>query len=356
MVRDRRTRHTAGAGSPLQSETFMTMNRTRRSLCRRAPLAAAFLAAASLSMAGPTLAQSYPDRPIRIVVPFAAGGGSDVVARAIAQKLTEKLGQSVAVENCTGAGGSLGAAQVARAPADGYTLLLGSSSEIALYPQVAANVPYDSHSDFIPIALLATVPLVLTVAENLPVKTVQELLAYARQNPGKLTYGSAGPGSTTHMAMVLFNSMTGTSMTHVPYRGSPPVITDLLAGNLQLAIATLAAVAPHAGGGKLRLLAVSTVRRATALPDLPTIQESGVPGYATGLWTGLLAPANTAPHIVARLNAAVADALASSDFKEMLARQGAELAGSTPDQFAEEIRRELAVWRDVVKKTGIRID
>src|SRR5262249_26895517 len=162
----------------------------------------------------------------------------------IAQKLSEKLGQSVAVENRTGAGGSLGATVVARAPADGYTLLLGSSSEIALYPNVAANVPYDSQRDFIPIGLIATVPLVFTVTDSLPVKTIGELLAYARQNPGKLNYGSAGPGSTTHMAMVLFNTMTNTTMTHVPYRGSPPVITDLLAGNLQVAIATMAAVVP----------------------------------------------------------------------------------------------------------------
>ena len=308
------------------------------------------------SLAGPAVAQTYPDRPIRIIVPFAAGGGSDVVGRAIAQKLTEKLGQSVAVENRTGAGGSLGATVVARAPADGYTLLLGSSSEIALYPNVAANVPYDSQRDFIPIALLATVPLVLTVTESFPVKSVQELLAYARANPGKLNYGSAGPGSTTHMAMVLFNTMTNTTMTHVPYRGSTPVITDLLAGNLQVAIATMAAVTPHAGGGKLRFIAVSTAKRATTLPDLPTIAESGVPGYAVGLWTGLLAPANTPPAIVAKLNAAVAESLASPDLKDMLARQGAEQSGSTPEQFAEEIKRETAVWRDVVQKTGIRID
>jgi tripartite-type tricarboxylate transporter receptor subunit TctC len=309
-----------------------------------------------LGLSNPAVAQNYPDRPVRIVVPFAAGGGSDVVGRAIAQKLSEKLGQSFVVENRTGAGGSLGATQVARAPADGYTLLLGSNSEIAQYPNVAANVPYDPQRDFAPIAMLATVPLALAVAETLPVKTVQELLDHARQNPGKLNYGSAGPGSTTHLAMALLTSMTGTTMMHVPYRGSAPVVTDLLAGNLQLAIPTMPAVLPHAGGGKLRILAVSTAKRAAALPNVPTIQESGVPGYATGLWTGLLAPANTPPQIVARLNAAAVEALASPDVRETLARQGAEPAGGTPEQFAEEIRRELAVWRDVAKRTGIRID
>jgi tripartite-type tricarboxylate transporter receptor subunit TctC len=316
-------------------------------------LIAALCLASASSVA---VAQTYPDRPVRIIVPFAAGGGSDVVGRAIAQKLSEKLGQSFVVENRTGAGGSLGATQVARAPADGYTLLLGSNSEIAQYPNVAANVPYDPQRDFAPIAMLATIPLALAVAESLPVKTVQELLDHARQNPGKLNFGSAGPGSTTHLAMALLTSMTGTTMTHVPYRGSAPVVTDLLAGNLQLAIPTMPAVLPHIGGGKLRILAVSTAKRATALPNVPTIQESGVPGYATGLWTGLLAPANTPAQIVAQLNAAVTEALASSDVRETLARQGAEPAGGTPEQFAEEIRRELAVWRDVVKKTGIRID
>jgi tripartite-type tricarboxylate transporter receptor subunit TctC len=313
------------------------------------------LASASLSTTS-LLAQNYPDRPIRIVVPFAAGGGSDVVGRAIAQKLADKLGQSVVVENRTGAGGSLGAAQVARAQADGYTLLLASSSEIAQYPNVVTNVPYDPIRDFMPIALLATVPLVLTVSELLPVDTVQELLDHARRNPGKLNYGSAGPGSTTHLAMALFTSMTGTTMTHVPYRGSAPVVTDLLAGSLHLAIPTMAAVLPHAAGGKLKLLAVSTSKRAAALPNLPTIAESGVPGYATGLWTGLMAPANTPASIVAQLNAAVSEALASSDLGDTLARQGAEQAGGTPEQFAQEIKREMAVWREVVKQTGIRID
>jgi tripartite-type tricarboxylate transporter receptor subunit TctC len=316
----------------------------------------AVLCFAATSLAGPACAQTYPDRPVRIVVPFAAGGGSDVVARAIATKLADKLGQSFVVENRTGAGGSLGANQVARATPDGYTLLLGSSSEIAQYPNVASNVPYDSVRDFTPIALIATVPLVLTVTESLPVKNVQALLAHARQNPGKLNYGSAGPGSTTHLAVALFNSMTNTQMTHVPYRGSAPVVTDLIAGNLQLAIPTMSAVLPHANGGKIRLLAVSTAKRASALPDVPTIQESGVPGYATGLWTGLLAPSGTPPAVVSRLSAAVAEALAAPDMKGMLAGQGAEQTAGSPEEFAAEIKRELAVWKDVAQKTSIRID
>ncbi len=302
------------------------------------------------------IAQTYPDRPVRIIVPFAAGGGSDVVGRAIALKLSDKLGQSFVVENRTGAGGSLGATQAARATPDGYTLLLGSSSEIAQYPNVASNVAYDSVRDFVPIALIATVPLVLTVTDGLPAKTTQELIAHAKANPGKLNFGSAGPGSTTHLAVALFNNMTGTQMTHVPYRGSAPVVTDLIAGNLQMAIPTMSAVLPHAKGGKVRLLAVSTAKRASALPDVPTIQESGVPGYATGLWTGLLAPTGTPKAIVDRLSAAVAEALAAPDLKGLLASQGAEQSGGTPAQFADEIKRELAVWKEVAQKTGIRID
>jgi tripartite-type tricarboxylate transporter receptor subunit TctC len=317
-----------------------------------------FVIAAALATILPAsaTAQTYPDRPVRIVVPFAAGGGSDVVGRAIAQKLTDKLGQSFVVENRTGAGGSLGAAQVARATPDGYTLLLGSSSEIAQYPNVASNVAYDSVRDFVPIALIATVPFVLAVTDSLPVKTLQDVLNSARQNPGKLNYGSAGPGSGTHLAMALLNSMTDTQMTHVPYRGSAPVVTDLIAGNLHLAISTMSAVLPHAGGGKIRLLAVSTAKRASTKPDLPTIQESGVPGYATGLWTGLLAPAGTPPVVVDRLSAAVAEALTAPDMRGILAGQGAEQTAGTPAQFADEIKRELAVWKEVAQKTGIRID
>jgi tripartite-type tricarboxylate transporter receptor subunit TctC len=315
------------------------------------------LAALCLATAGcPAVAQTYPDHPIRLIVPFAAGGASDVVARAIAPKLTDKLGQSVVVENRTGAAGTLGVTQVVRSPADGYTLLLGSSSEIAQYPNVATNPPYDSLRDFTPIALIATVPLVLTVVESLPVKSVPELLAYARQNPGKLNYGSAGVGSSTHLAVLLLTSMTGTSMTHVPYRGSAPVVADLLAGNLQLAIPTMSAVLPHAGGGKLRLIAVSTTKRAAALPELPTISESGVAGYNTGLWTGLMGPANLPPAIVAKLHAAVAEALAAPDMKEILVRVGAEQTGGNPEQFADEIKRDMTVWRELVKQTGIRID
>ena len=301
-------------------------------------------------------AQTYPDRTVRIIVPFAAGGGSDIVGRAIAQKLQEKLGQRFIVENRTGAGGSIGANQVAKAAPDGYTLLFGSSSEIAQYPAVKTDVPYDSIKDFTPIAAVATVPLALTVKQSLPVTSVLELIDYAKQNPGKLNYGSAGPGSSTHLAVALLTSMTGTDMTHVPYKGSAPVITDLLAGTLDLSISTMPAVLPHISGGKIKVLAVSTGQRAKAMPDVVTIAEGGVNGYATGLWTGLLAPAGTPPQIITRLNAAVNEALATEDLKALLAKQGAEPTGGTPEQFAGEIKGELTLWTDVVKKTGIKVE
>ncbi len=322
----------------------------------RALCSAVCVSAIGLLTATAAFAQAYPDRPVRVIIPFAAGGGSDAVGRAIAQKLQDKFGQSFVVENRTGAGGSIGALQVARAAPDGYTLLLGSSSEIAQYPNVKADIPYNPEKDFAPIAMVATVPLALAVKEALPAKTVAELLDYARKNPGKLNYGSAGPGSTTHLAVALFASMTGIDMTHVPYKGSAPVITDLLAGTLDMSISTMPAVLPHANGDKIRILAVSTANRASAMPNVPTIQESGVKGYATGLWTGLLAPAGTPPQIIDTLHAAVAEALKTADLQAALAKQGAEVSGSTPQQFAEEIKRETAVWKDVVQKTGIKID
>lgn len=321
-------------------------------LSGRVSLAACLALAFVPSVSG----QTYPDRPVRIVVPFAAGGGSDVSGRAIALKLTERLGQSFVVENRTGAAGSIGAAQVARATPDGYTLLLGSSSEIAQYPNVTASAPYDPVRDFVPIALIATVPMVMVVTESLPVKSIRELIDYAHANPGKLNFGSGGPGSTSHLAMALFNSKTNTQMTHVPYRGSTPVVSELIAGNLHLAMSSMSAVMPHAQGGRIRLLAVSTPKRSAMMPDLPTLEESGVTGYATGMWTGLMAPVGTPPSVVDRLARAVSESLAAPDMKGLLAGQGAEQSSGTPAEFAEEIRRELALWKEIAQKAGIRID
>ncbi|WP_046869174.1 Bug family tripartite tricarboxylate transporter substrate binding protein [Microvirga massiliensis] len=314
------------------------------------------LGGVGVAVTGSAQADAYPSRTIKIVVPFAAGGGSDVIARIVAQELTDKLGQSIIVENRPGAGGTFGAGQVAHSEPDGYTLLLGSSSELAQYPAISASVSYNPETDFAPVALLATVPLVLTANPELPIKSLSDLLDYAKREPGKLNYGSAGPGSATHLGMAMLNAMTSTQMTHVPYRGSAPVVTDLLAGHLQVAMPPLSTVLPYAEGEKLRLVAVSTARRSPSLPSVPTLKESGLADYEIGLWTGLLAPAGTPPAVIERLNGALTEAMAAPDVREAMVKQGAEITLSPPDVFAAAIKRELALWRNVAGQAGIRID
>jgi tripartite-type tricarboxylate transporter receptor subunit TctC len=320
-------------------------------------LAAAALAA-SFAAATPALAQapasSYPTKTVRVIVPFAAGGGSDAVARILSQKLSEKLGQQFVVENRTGAGGSIGADAVAKAAPDGYTLLLGSSSEVALYPSLQPKSPYDPTKDFTAIALVAVSPLVFVANDTLPAKSIRELVQAAKANPGKITYGSAGNGSTTHLAVELFASMAGIQLLHVPYKGSAPVITDLLNGNLSFALSTMPPALPHAKSGKLKMLAVTTARRAPALPDVPTVQEAGVAGYTAVLWTALLGPAGLPPEIVDRLARESAAALALPDVKEALAKQGAEPSPSSPAELAALIRTDLATWQRLVRDAGIK--
>jgi tripartite-type tricarboxylate transporter receptor subunit TctC len=318
--------------------------------------ALAWAAAVALVAAAPSaaLAQAYPTKPVRVIVPFAPGGGSDAVGRVLAQKLGERLGQQFVVENRTGAGGSIGAAAVAKAAADGYTLLLGSISEVALFPAVNPGAPYDPLKDFAPIGLTGVVPFVLVASDTVPARTVQELVQLAKAEPGKLAYGSAGNGSTTHLAVELFASIAGVKFTHVPYKGSAPVMTDLLNGTLQFALSTMPAALPHAKNPKVRMLAVTTATRATAMPEVPTMQEAGVKGYATALWTGLLAPAGTPPSVVEVLARETAAAVADAEVRAALMRQGAEPSSSTPAQFAAQIRSDLETWRAVVKEAGIK--
>ncbi len=321
-------------------------------------VAALVLTMLGLGAASSVLAQAYPSRPIKLIVPFASGGGSDAVGRVVAQALSERLGQSVVVENRTGAGGSIGADAVAKSAPDGYTLLLGSTSEIVHYPNVSPNtVPYDPIKAFAPIALIGSVPMALAINEGIPANSVQELIRFAKANPGKISFGSGGTGTTTHLAVELFAATAGIKMTHIPYKGSGAVIPDLLNGNIQLVMALLPAVMPFSSGNsKIRLLAVSTARRAAALPKLPTMQESGVKEYDTTLWTGMLAPAGTPREIVTKLNAELLVVLAKSEVKEALARQGAEPSPSTPEQFAEKIRAELQVWGTLIKQAGIKVE
>ncbi|MGZ8211637.1 MAG: Bug family tripartite tricarboxylate transporter substrate binding protein [Burkholderiales bacterium] len=299
-------------------------------------------------------AQPYPSKPIRMMVPFPAGGGSDTMGRAIGQKLGERLGQSVVIENRPGAGGSIGADMVAKSAPDGYTILLGSTSELVQYPNVNPKIPYNPLRDFAPIALVGTVPLVLVVHPSLPVRSVKELVALTKAQPGEVNFGSAGNGSTTHLAVELFILMTGARMTHVPYKGSPQAVTDLVAGNVQLGIPTMPAALAFIKAGRVRALGVSSGKRTPVLPDVPTLQEAGVRGYETDLWTGILAPAGTPQPVLSRLHAEIVHAIGQSDVKEALARQGAVPASSTPQEFSAYMKAELSKWARVVKEANVK--
>ena len=250
----------------------------------------------------PATAQTYPAKPVRMMVPFPAGGGSDTMGRIVGNKLSERLGQQIVVENRPGAAGSIGADIVARAPADGYTLLLGSTSELVQYPNVNPKIPYDPVRDFAPITLVGTIPLVLVVHPSLPVRNVKDLVALAKGRPGEINFGSAGQGATTHLAVELFILLSKVKLTHVPYKGSPQAVADLVAGNVQLGIPTMPAALPFIKSGRVKVLAVSTAKRAANLPDVPTLAEAGVKGYEATLWTGILAPTGTPPPITDRLN------------------------------------------------------
>lgn len=301
-------------------------------------------------------AQAYPSKPIRMIVPFPAGGGSDTMGRIVGQKLAERLGQQIIVENRTGASGSIGADLAAKAPPDGYTILLGSTSELTQYPNVNTKIAYDPVRDFAPVTLVGTVPLVLVVHPSLPVRNVKDLVALAKSRPGQINFSSAGNGSTTHLAVELFILITGAKMTHVPYKGSPPAVADLVAGNVQLGMPTMPAALGFIKSGRLKALGVSTARRTLVLPDVPTLQEAGVKNYDNGLWTGVLAPAGTPKDIVARLHGEIAKVLELPDVQAALAKQGAQAQASTPEHFGAYIKGELAQWAKVVKAAGVRLE
>ena len=312
--------------------------------------------AALIALAGPAQAQTYPTKPIRLIVPFPPGGGSDTMGRIIGQKLGERLGQQVVVDNRPGAGGSIGADVAAKAPPDGHILLLGSASEIAQYPNVNPKLPYNPQRDFEPITLVGNVPLLLVVHPSLPVRTVREVIALARSSPGKLNFSSAGNGSTTHLAVELMRLETGIKLSHVPYKGSVPAVTDLVAGNVQLGMPTMPAALPFVRSGRLRAIAISTAKRSPTLADVPTVREGGVKDYDAVLWTGVLAPAATPQPIITRLHGELAQIVRLEDVKEALAKQGAEPVVTTPEQFSAYIRAEFSKWGKVVKAANVQLD
>ncbi len=302
-------------------------------------------------------AQTYPTKTIRLVVPYPAGGPLDIMARAIGQKLTEAWHQPVVVDNRAGAGGNIGADLVAKSPADGYTLLMGAVATHAINPSLYSKMPYDPVKDFAPVALVAQVPNILVVNPAVPAKTVRELIDLARAKPGYLNFASGSTGSTGHLAGELFNTMAGVKMVHIPYKGAAPATADLLAGQVQLMFDNLASALPNVKAGKLRALAVTTLTRSPAMPDLPTIAESGLPGFDLTTWFGLMVPAGTPPEIVAKLNAEVVRALNATDMRERLEKMGAEPpANNTPEHFAAFIRVEAAKYAKVVKESGAKVD
>jgi tripartite-type tricarboxylate transporter receptor subunit TctC len=319
-------------------------------------LSALFAAAAIAIAPAAAKAQDYPTKPVRIVVPFPAGGATDLFARAAAQKMTEAWGQSVVVDNRPGAGGNIGSELVAKAAPDGYTLEMGTVGTHAINASLYAKMPYDHVKDFAPIILVAGVPNVLVVHPSVPANSVQELIAYLKANPGKVNFASSGSGTSIHLSGELFKVMAGVQMTHIPYKGSAPALQDLLGGQVQLMFDNLPPSLPQIKAGKLRALGVTSTARAPALPEVPTIAESGLPGFDASSWFGLLAPAGTPPAIVAKINAEIAKWLATPEAKEKLLAAGANAAGGTPEDFARHIAAEPAKWAKVVKESGAKVD
>jgi tripartite-type tricarboxylate transporter receptor subunit TctC len=298
-------------------------------------------------------AQTYPNKPIRLIVPFPPGGVADLIARPLAEKMASSLGQPVVVDNRAGATGTVGAAAVANAPADGYTLLLGTTNEIAMSPTLYKTLPYDPTKAFAPIAPVAEFPNVLVVGPSVKANSLKELIALAKVSPGKLTFASSGAGSTNHLTAELFESIAGVKVTHVPYKGGGPALNDLLGGHVDAMFATLPSAVAHIKGGKLKALAVTGERRSRALPDVPTASEAGAPGLVVTTWNGVLAPAGTPPAIVERLHKEVAAAANLADVKERYATAGAETMTLTPDQFRKTIQEDYARWAKVIKQAGI---
>ncbi|WP_375457745.1 Bug family tripartite tricarboxylate transporter substrate binding protein [uncultured Enterovirga sp.] len=325
-----------------------------RSALARAALSVAALGVACLPFATIAAAQAWPNRPVKMIVGFAAGGSTDVTARLIAQALSERLGQQVVVENRGGAGGNIGADAVAKVEPDGYTLLLTTSTTHATNPSLYKSLPFNVQRDFAPITLTAFIPNLLVVNPAVPAATVEELIAYAKANPDKLTYGSAGNGSSQHLSAELFKSLAGVRMTHAPYRGGAPAVTDLLSGQIQVLFAPLVEVLQFVEDGKLKALGITTAKRSPLLPSAPAIGER-LPGYEVALWNGLLAPARTPPAIIERLNKEVVAALRSEDLKAKLAQQGSEPVGNTPDEFRAFIEAELVKWAKLVQISGAQM-
>ncbi len=299
-------------------------------------------------------AQNFPVKPVRFIAPFPPGGNTDLLARLIAQKLSEAWGQQVIVENRGGAGGTIGVELAAKAPPDGYTIVMGHVGTFAANPTLYPKLPYDAIKDFAPITLLAVVPNGMVVHPSFPARNARELLAFARAKPKQILYGSGGSGSATHLAVVYLELAANVEFTHIPYKGAGPNVIDLIAGHIAMTMAGMPALMPHIKSGKLRAIGVATLKRLDVLPDVPTIAESGVPGFAANQWYGVLTQTAVPRDIVAKLNADIIKVLARADVKQRLAEDGAEPAANTPAEFAAYIKSEIARWAPVVKASGAK--
>jgi tripartite-type tricarboxylate transporter receptor subunit TctC len=310
----------------------------------------------ALAAAAGAQAQAYPNRPIRFVIPYPPGGASDVTARTLGAKLSESLGQPVVIENRPGANGIIALENVAKSPPDGYTLLMANLGPNAINAAIYSKLPYDSIKDFTPIILTTLVPQILVVNPGLPVTSVRELIAMAKAQPGKITFASAGNGASNHLSGELFRSMAGIDITHVPYKGDTPAMTDVIAGQVTMMFPTAIAATPHVKGGRLRALAVSSMKRVGSMPDLPTVDEAGVPGFEAVSWGGVMGPGSMPRDIVNKLNAEFARILKLPDVSEKLSGLGAEVVASTPEEFARYLQAEIAKWGKVARDANVKLD
>ena len=316
-------------------------------------LATAVLATAIAQVA---LAQPFPSKPVKMIVPFPPGGGTDILARPLAQKLSEKWGQPVIIDNRGGAGGNIGVKAAADAEPDGYTIILGVQGTHAVNPSLYANPGFDTLRDFAPLTMVANTPNIVVVHPSVPATTVAQLIAYAKANPGKLNYATPGNGTPSHLATEMFKSMAGVDLTHVPYKGSGPALTDMLGGQTQVWIANAPVVLQHIKTGKLRALATTSAKRPAIAADIPTLAEAGLPGYEADTWYGLFAPAKTPKPILDKLHADIVEALRSPEIRETYASQGAEVVANSREEFTAKVRDDLAKWKKVIADLKLRVD
>ena len=328
---------------------------TRRSLSSPFVKITVLLALTALSMLSQAQTGVWPQKPIRIIVPFAAGGNTDGIARLTAERLTHSLGQPVLIENRAGAGGAIAADLVAKSTPDGYTLMMAAMPVLAILPTIT-KTNFDTLRDFTPISIVGSNPFVMAVHKSVPANNASELADFAKKNPGKLNYASGGSGSVSHLSAALFVRRANIDMTHISYKGGSPAVTDLLGGQVHMYFGNLSELAPHAAGGQIRIIGVSSARRARQLPDVPTIAESGFPGFKTLTWNGLVAPAGTPPAVINRIALAVKDAVALPDTIAKLSQMGVDPIGDTPAQFLDTLKADLAIWSEAAKASNLKME